>query len=280
MLSAPDVAPGCVKDTRAASIVFRGRIAPVQQATRVTTRKRKQNESAKSSKSPRTMYTYDATDSSTLERSACSSSHTSFDVNSGTLGPPESTPSNLPECLPEGIPSFGPFEESSLFSRPSSPSKLETSRTFEDSVKGSVLELANEFTDSSTLLQGLRDSKIAPGKTTMLIIEAVTSRAKSAKSAETITKHVTGRIHFYLDTRNASAVALTWEGSLFLVRDFLESLKERGRTAPSYAKHALTVWPDALGIDWPLTNPLVLSAATVEFDEGPRHAPAWASTGR
>ena len=93
-------------------------------------------------------------------------------------------------------------------------------------------------------------------------------------SAKLTTKHAKCLIHFYLDTRNASAVALTWEGSLFLVRDFLESLKERGRTAPSYAKHALTVWPDALGIDWPLTNPLVLSAATVESDEDPRQAPA------
>ena len=31
-----------------------------------------------------------------------------------------------------------------------------------------------------------------------------------------------------------------------------------------------------MGIDWPLKNPLVLSAATVESNEGPRHAPAMA----
>ena len=93
-------------------------------------------------------------------------------------------------------------------------------------------------------------------------------------SARTIAKHVKGIIHFYLDTRNESAATLTGEGAVVLLRDFLDPLRGRGRTAPSAAKHALTVSADAMGIDWPLTNPLVLSDATVESNEDPRLAPA------
>ena len=58
------------------------------------------------------------------------------------------------------------------------------------------------------------------------------------------------------------------------MRDFIEPLNGRGGTTPSAAKHALTARADALGIDWPLTNPLVLSAETVERNEDPRQAPA------
>ena len=57
-----------------------------------------------------------------------------------------------------------------------------------------------------------------------------------------------------------------------LIRDFPESLQERGRTAQASAKHALTVWADALGLDWPITNPLVLSEATVGSNKGRRQA--------
>ena len=184
------------------------------------------------------------------------------------------TPGNWAEGPFDVIPPLGPFEESSLYSRPISPSKLGTSKTFDGSVKDSALDLANEFTDSPTLLQGLRDSQIAPGGTTLLIIEAATSRAKSVNSAKTVIKHVKGLIHFYLDARNESAATLTGEWAVSLLRDFLEFLRGRGRTVPSAAKHYLTVWADALGIDWPLTNPLVLSAATVESNEDPRQAPA------
>ena len=92
-------------------------------------------------------------------------------------------------------------------------------------------------------------------------------------SAETITKHVKGIIRFYLDTRNESAATLTGEGDVALLRDFLEPLRGRGGAVPSASKHALTARDDALGIEWPLTNPLVLSAAIVESNEGPRQAP-------
>ena len=154
------------------------------------------------------------------------------------------------------------------------PSQLGTNDTFEESAKAAVLDQPGEFIDSATLLQGLRDSEIAPWKTPLLIIEAVTALANSSSSAKSITKHFKGLISFYLDTRNESAVTLTGDGPLVLLRDYLESLKERGRTAPAAARHALTVWSDALGVEWPLARPLVVSAATVEGNEDPTQEPA------
>ena len=161
-----------------------------------------------------------------------------------------------------------------MVSRPSFPSRLGTSNTFDDLTKDSVPGTSNEFTDTPTLLQGLRESKIAPGTTTLLILDVVNSRAKSVNSAKSIIKHVKRLIHVYLDARNESAAALAGEGSLVLRRDYIESLKERGRTVPAAARHALTAWPGASGIDWPLTNPLAITASTVERNEGRRQAPA------
>ena len=274
MLSAPDVAPGCIKAAQSESIILRDRIDAVRQATRVASRKRKKNDSSRSSKSPRTVYTYEAADSSTLQRSACSSPRTSFNINAGAIMSPEMIQSDGPDGPPDGIPTTEPFGESSMLSRPSSHSKLGAINTFDDLVKESVLGLSEEFADSSTLLHGLRGSKIAPVKTTLLILEAVTSRATSVRSAKSIINHAKRLIHFYLDTRNVSDVTLTGEGSLVLLRDYIGSLKDRGATAPSAARHALTVWPDALGIDCPLTNTLAISASDVESDEGPRQAPS------
>lgn len=63
-------------------------------------------------------------------------------------------------------------------------------------------------------------------------------------------------------------------GADCLLRDFPGLLKERGADAPASSKHALTFQSEALGIEWPLTNQSVLSAATVASNEYPRHAPA------
>ena len=82
-------------------------------------------------------------------------------------------------------------------------------------------------------------------------------------------KRVKGLIRFYRDTREENAVTLNGESSLVVLRDFHESLAERGRAVPGAARHALAFWDEALGIDWPLANPLVLSDATVATNEAP-----------
>ena len=55
-------------------------------------------------------------------------------------------------------------------------------------------------------------------------MDAVTSRAQSVNSAESIANHVEGYVYFYLDARSGSAVALTGEEYVALNRDSPESL--------------------------------------------------------
>ena len=171
----------------------------------------------------------------------------------------------------EEFPPPGPFGESSVFCRSNSPSKLGTKNTFDVAPNESALELSGEVTDALPFLRSLRKTQIEPDqkKKKILIVDAVTSRAKSVNSAKSITKRANGLINFYLDTRSESAVTLTGERSVVLIRDCLDSLEERWVDVTASTKHAITVWADALGIDWPLTNPLVLSASSVDSKEGP-----------
>ena len=112
------------------------------------------------------------------------------------------------------------------------------------------------------------------GKITLLIIGAISSRAKSTAKMKGVVNHVSGLVTFYLDTREVSKFQFTGEESVVLLHDYLESLAERGRTVPATANHALTVWAEALGIDWPITHTLVCSAAVVESTETPKQAPS------
>ena len=118
-----------------------------------------------------------------------------------------------------------------------------------DYMRQAAIGLEIEFDDSPSILQGMRTSGIPNEKMDLLVIEAITTRPKSVASAKPIAKHVKGLIQFYLDTRKEISITLTCESSMVLIRDYLESLTERGRTVPSPAKHALTVWEDAPGID-------------------------------
>ena len=60
---------------------------------------------------------------------------------------------------------------------------------------------------------------------------------------------------------------------MVLLRDFLVSVADRGRTVPGAAKSSLSAWSEALGVPWSLYNPLVCAAAQVESNETPQHAP-------
>ena len=60
---------------------------------------------------------------------------------------------------------------------------------------------------------------------------------------------------------------------MVLLRDYIESTAERGRTVLGEVKTSLSTWAEALGINWPLENPLVCAAAHVDSNETPKHAP-------
>ena len=145
----------------------------------------------------------------------------------------------------------------SLFSRDPSPSKLGDRKEFGADLKNAAWELANEFSSTSSLLAGMYNAQVPKDKIVLLVIEDPSMRAKSTSTMKGIAKHVSGLVQFYLDTREESEAQLTVGDSLILIRDYLESLSERGRTVPSSTKHALAVWSEALGIERPLTHSLV-----------------------
>ena len=160
LLAAPEVAPGYIRATRSASIILRGRIAALNQATRGDGCKRKKYDPSRCSKSPRTVYKYDTTESM-VGNSANSSTGTDFcipessisqDTSFGQLG--------LHEVIPPPV----KFEKPSVFPRAKSPSKLGSNNTLSDTAKESVIDLPNGLADASFLLRSLRGSQIEQGK--------------------------------------------------------------------------------------------------------------------
>ena len=107
-----------------------------------------------------------------------------------------------------------------------------------------------------------------------MAIESVTSQTESMASAKAIAKHAIGLIQFYLDTRMEGSGARTGVQSLVLLRDYLEPLSDRARTATASGRHALTARSEALGVDWPLTNPRVISASIIENADERKQAPS------
>ena len=172
------------------------------------------------------------------------------------------------------VPDPEPAESESVFSRCESPTKLGEKAEFGDMIKLTTWELAQEFSSTSELLSGMFNAKVPRGKITLLVIEAISARAKSQTAMKNIINRVSGLVLFYLELRQETEVELTGPQSVVLLRDYLESLAERGRTVPAAGKHALSAWADALGIDWPLTNALVTAASVVESNETPKQAPA------
>ena len=126
----------------------------------------------------------------------------------------------------------------------------------------------------SSLLQSKRLALLAQEKASLLLIEAVTSRSKSTTATKSIAKHIRGLLNYYIEIRSETHVSLTAEHSAILLRDYIESHSERSRTVPATERHALNVWADALGIDWPTNHSLVTADVTIEHNEDAKQAPS------
>ena len=136
--------------------------------------------------------------------------------------------------------------------------------------------LAGEFSNTSALLCGFRDAKLSKGRIVILTLEAIMQRCKSPAPTRAVIKNVGGLIQFPLDTRgesNPDGVTLTGESPVVLLRDYLESVADRGRTSPGAVETSLITWSEAHGVPWPLDNPLVRSAAKGESGQVPKHDP-------
>ena len=93
--------------------------------------------------------------------------------------------------------------------------------------------------------------------------------------ARGVIRDIGGLVKFFLETRGGQnpGIALTGDTSAALLRVYLLSVAERGRTAPGAAKTSLRTWSETLGAPRPLDNPLVCADAQVESNEVPKHAP-------
>ena len=54
---------------------------------------------------------------------------------------------------------------------------------------------------------------------------------------------------------DTSGIALTGDSSVVLLRNYIESVADRGRMVPGVVKTSLGTWSGALGISWTLDNP-------------------------
>ena len=146
---------------------------------------------------------------------------------------------------------------------------------YDPKLKQDLWLLAEEFPDPPTLIKGFHTAKLDRGRITILTIEALMRRCKSPASNRGVIKNVSGLVKFLLDTRGGlkPGIALTGDTSVVLLRDYLQSVAERGRAVPGAVKTSLSTWSETLGVPWPLDNPLVCAAAQVESNEAPKHAP-------
>ena len=129
------------------------------------------------------------------------------------------------------------------------------------------------FAHTSALLMGFYEAELSKERITIQTLGAIMRRCKSPASTRSIIKRVSGHIKFFLDARDESNVTLTGESPVVLLQDYLESVSDHGGDVPGAVRTALSTWSDALGVPWPLDNPLVRIAAQVESNQTPKHAP-------
>ena len=161
-------------------------------------------------------------------------------------------------------------------SRSHATAPVGATQAFDSQLREAVWLLAEEFSNTSTLLLGFYEAKLNKERIIALTIEALMQRCKSPASTRGVIRNVKGLIRFYLENRdesNPSGITLTGDSSVVLLRDYIESVADRGRTVPGAVKTSLSTWSEALGISWPLDNPLVCAAAHVESSDIPKHAP-------
>ena len=147
---------------------------------------------------------------------------------------------------------------------------------FDSKLREAVWILAEEFSNTPSLLRGFYEAKLNKERVIALTIEALMQRCKSPASTRGVIRNVNGLIQFYLENRdddNPTGITLTGDSSVVLLRDYIESVADRGRAVPGDVKTSLSTWSEAHGTSWPLDNPLVCAAAHVGPSEVPKRAP-------
>ena len=92
---------------------------------------------------------------------------------------------------------------------------------FDPTAKNAARDLAKEFSETSTLLSGIYASQVPNGRVVLLVIDAVSNRAKSDASMRGIIRRVRGILKDYLSSREETNIALKGGRSALLLRDYL-----------------------------------------------------------
>ena len=260
--------------TRPASVVHGQRIGKFPRKTRTsfdTTTKRALSQTMSDPKSPRV----------TLSLSSSWASSVTSRTTDTTVPTPTTQFWQDPAPVDsddESMPSHRAVDdvEPSIFEAVSTRSSLnerKPNHVFDPALKQTIWELAQNFAETSGLLCNLRKSGVAKERIVVLTIEAIMKHSKTASGAKLVVKNVNGLLRYFLDARSSGDVTLTGEKSVVLIHDYLEHAADRGRTVPAAIRHSLTCWAAALQVDWPLDHTLITSAAAVESNSAPKHAP-------
>lgn len=106
---------------------------------------------------------------------------------------------------------------------------------FDPKLRRSAWLLAEEeFSGTPTLLRGFYDARLDKGRIAALTIEALMKWCKSPAPTCGVLKNASGLIQFFIDTRGESdpGITLTGDTSVGLLRDYIESVSDCGRTVP------------------------------------------------
>ena len=147
---------------------------------------------------------------------------------------------------------------------------------FDSKLREVVWLLDGEFPDSSSLTHGFHKTNLNKERIITPTLEALMQRRKSPASTRGVVRNVKGLATFFLENRNDDSpdgFALAGDGSAVLLHDYIESTAERGRTVPGEVENPRSIWAEAIGVNWPIDNPLVCAAAHVDSNDNPKHAP-------
>ena len=142
-------------------------------------------------------------------------------------GPIESRSIGLTPPLPDD-------ERESPFSNTRVSTVGHGNSVFDSKLREAIWLLAEEFSDSPTLLRGFHDAKLNRERITALTLEAVMQRCKSPASTRGVIRNVSGLIKFFLWNKGR-------------IKPFRDHFDWRGLSGPSTRLPGIGGWPGPNG---------------------------------
>ena len=153
-LRAPEEGEIMSQTIRPLPLVLRETMVRTRNVNPLETYKRKARNSTKSSKSPRTTYTFHSSEPS------LSSGASTHDFQLETTQPITPSQASIPHPVEAS-------EEGSVLPREQTPTKLGSRNTFKDALKNEVIELVTEFAEVSSLIQSMTLASLPREKTSL-----------------------------------------------------------------------------------------------------------------